>query len=395
MKKFCNIAAVLVFIAVLFAVPVASILLPRDRISAYENRELAAFPDLSLQTIFDGSFVAGVEDYLTDHIAGRNLMLEAYVRINRDVLDKPVVNDVYESEEGTLLDRLDYDHYDAEAVAEVIEQKLVDITALNELISSYGGEFIFCGVSEQRRDRYDQYPDYLMPGTETIDNSEKLLYEGFAENGITSINMYEVFSELGGQDAYYSKVDHHYTFEGARVTYETIMDTINAGRDDPLTVLREEDLIFHELSEPYFGSYNRKIFNLQQVKEPLVWAEPVEPIPFTRYDYGGEVEPTIFTPKEGYASYASFMNGDIGETVIDTGRDELPSVLIFGDSFTNPVEGLLYYSFNEMRSLDLRYYGGMTLFEYVETYKPDYVIALRDRMQFHQTTGNGVYRYLR
>ena len=45
-----------------------------------------------------------------------------------------------------------------------------------------------------------------------------------------------------------------------------------------------------------------------------------------------------------------------------------------------------------MRALDLRYYDEMTLFEYIEQHRPDYVIALRDRMQYNQAVGNGVYR---
>ncbi len=392
MKKTNNLVAVVVFLAVLFAVPIVSVLLPRESMSAYENRELAVFPQLSVQSLFDGSFVEGVEDYLTDHIAGRNKMLEAYVRINRDVLNKPVVNGIYESEEGTLLDHLEYDQFDPEAVELAIESKLTDLADLNELVSSYGGSLLYVGASEQRRDRYDQYPDYLRPGTRTIDYSEQLLFDGLAQRGVNAVNMYDVFTQLGGQDAYYSKVDHHYTFDGARVTYETIMDTINAGREEPLAVLREGDLVFHEVEEPYYGSYNRKIFNLQKTKEPLVWAQPKDPVEFTRYDFGEEVEPTVFTPREGYASYSSYMNGDIGETLIDTGREELPNVLIYGDSFTNPVEGLLYYSFNEMRSLDMRHYSDMNLFEYVELHKPDYVVILRDRMQFHQTAGNGTFR---
>ncbi len=396
MKKTQNIIITALFVAILCFVPVLSAALPREAVSAYENRELATFPVFSAKSLFDGSFVAGVEDYLIDHIAGREKMLEAYVRLNRDALGKPVVNDVYESDEGTLLDRIKYDHYDADAVAYRMAQQLGELTDLDALVSSYGGEFIFCGVSEQRRDRYDQYPDYLFPGTDTIDNAERLLYEGFAQAGVTAINMYDVFAQHGGQDGYYSRLDHHYTFEGARLTYETILDAVNADRaahgEPALTVLREDDLVFHELDEPYFGSYSRKIFNLQSTQETLVWAEPREPVPFTRTDDGAPVAPTVFTPREGYASFGSYMDGDVGETVIETGRDDLPTVLIFGDSFTNPVETLLYYSFDEMRALDLRHYEEMTLFEYIELHRPDYVIALRDRMQYNQAVGNGVYR---
>lgn len=86
------------------------------------------------------------------------------------------------------------------------------------------------------------------------------------------------------------------------------------------------------------------------------------------------------------------MGGDIGETVIRTGRDDLPSILVFGDSFTNPLEGLLYASCDEFRSLDFRHYDAMTLYEYIDLYQPDIVIAVRDNMSYNQFEDNGAYR---
>ena len=83
------------------------------------------------------------------------------------------------------------------------------------------------------------------------------------------------------------------------------------------------------------------------------------------------------------------MGGDIGETIIDTNRPELPDILIFGDSFTNPLETLLWYSFNRMYSLDLRYYNAKSLREYIDMYKPDVVICVRDETVYLSTDGNG------
>lgn len=40
--------------------------------------------------------------------------------------------------------------------------------------------------------------------------------------------------------------------------------------------------------------------------------------------------------------------------LLRTGRTELPSILIVGNSFTNPVETLVYTNFNQMHSIDVR-----------------------------------------
>ena len=83
------------------------------------------------------------------------------------------------------------------------------------------------------------------------------------------------------------------------------------------------------------------------------------------------------------------MGGDIPETVIETNRPELPSILIYGDSFTNAVEALAYYSFDEMRSVDLRYYDQMSISQYIQEYKPDIVVCIRDYESLLAVDGNG------
>ena len=76
--------------------------------------------------------------------------------------------------------------------------------------------------------------------------------------------------------------------------------------------------------------------------------------------------------------YTLYMGGDVAETIIRTDRPDLPSALIFGESYTNALETVLWTAFDETRSLDLRYYTGSSLEEYLETWQPDVVICLRD-----------------
>ena len=72
------------------------------------------------------------------------------------------------------------------------------------------------------------------------------------------------------------------------------------------------------------------------------------------------------------------MGGDIGLTEIDTGREELPSILIYGDSFTNAVECIAYYSFDKMYSIDQRHYTESTLEEFIAQHQPEIVVCIKD-----------------
>ena len=50
---------------------------------------------------------------------------------------------------------------------------------------------------------------------------------------------------------------------------------------------------------------------------------------------------------------------------------------------------LLYASFNETRSVDLRHYTDMTIRAYIDRYQPDVVIYVRDETTYFSTEGNG------
>ena len=114
-------------------------------------------------------------------------------------------------------------------------------------------------------------------------------------------------------------------------------------------------------------------------------------MPFTRYDNGKPSDRPLFVlPEADYlpATYNLYMGGDFAETVLETDRPELPNALIFGDSFTNALETLLYASFNETRVLDLRHYDGMSLREYVETHRPDVVLCIQNDTFYYLGGGN-------
>ena len=88
-------------------------------------------------------------------------------------------------------------------------------------------------------------------------------------------------------------------------------------------------------------------------------------------------------------TYNLYMGGDFAETVLETNRPELPNVLIFGDSFTNALETLLYASFNETRILDLRHYQDMSLRDYITEHQPDVVLCIQNDTFYYTASGNG------
>ena len=212
--------------------------------------------------------------------------------------------------------------------------------------------------------------------------------------GIAYVDMGEIFDAEGHLPEFSSKVDNHYGLRGAYVTYRAAAERLAA--DGCALHVPEEgtDVTFSALPNPYMGSRTRKLLGLRGSDEKLLTASFAEDIPFTRFDNGAAAEATVYALPGSDAeplTYGLYMGGDIAETVIRTDRPELPNALIFGDSFTNPVECLAYYSFNELRSVDLRHYTVQSLSDYIAAYQPDVVLCVRDYQALLSREFNGAF----
>ena len=390
-KKIANIVLVLAFAGFLAAAMVITLGKPQGGWSYYENRTLAQMEELTPQTLWDGTFADSVEPTLQDHAAGRNTLLKLSTWMDMELFHRPVVNQVIPVE-GMLLSWNPYETPDPELIQQQADAMAGQLGELRDVVESYGGKFYYVAVPGQYTYFEETHPDFLNNRATYTDLEIPAFQQAMEEQGVTLIEMGEILAQQGNPPEYYSTVDYHYTFGGACATYLAILERINQDFDHSLTVLDEDSLVRETLPNPYLGSRARKVFGLWETDEKLEIGLPAQPIPFTRIDNGQEVPATVYTlpgNDTDEVAYAAYMGGDIAETVIDTGRDELPSLLIYGDSFTNPVEGLMYYSFDEMRTIDLRHYKDMTLADYIALYQPDVVVGIRDYESLLSTDYNG------
>ncbi len=394
MKKLGNIIIVFGFLFILFFIPIGTKLKKNQTFSVYENRAYAAFPALNRETLFSGQFVNGVNDYFTDHVIGRNTVLKAYARLNMDVLKKTVVNDVVITPE-VLLSYHESDSFDKNAIDEKTAHMVSELSSLNGKIEEYGGCFLYVGIPEQYSVFYDKFPDYLASEHEMLLYTEKGFFEGLEMAGVPVLKMRDILFAEGNVSEKYSSMDHHFNYYGAFDIYGHIIKSINEITGSDLIPLTKADIEFEELPQRFLGSRNRKLYDNYPNDEKVIIGRLKDPVEFSRYDNGEERESSVYSlPAEDaqFVNYNVYMGGDIANTVIKTNRPELPDLLIFGDSFTNPVETLLYQNFNTTHSLDLRYYTEDDLYGYIDKFQPDIVLCIRDDTAYLSTDGNGRFR---
>ena len=385
----------ILFIAGFFLFLVAATFLTyqsrNETYSYFENRMLAAKPQYSREAVLDGSYFSALEKYLSDHAAGRIAMSRLKAILDQ-ALGRPVVNDVV-VQEDILLPWNDYESLWEEGIAASAEQMSENLASVRDLTESYGGKYYYVAVPCQYVYYEDRYPSYLNNREEFTRMSMAYLKPALEEKGISYLDMKEVFDQLGHRDEYYSHVDNHYSIFGAYETYRAIIERLRADGED-LPMLEATDFSYVELDPPYLGSRIRKMLDTWHTEERLSILQLNDPIPFTRTDNGVQTSSTVYAlpgETDEWVTYNLYMGGDVGNTVIDTGREELPSILVYGDSFTNAAECILYWSFDEMHSIDLRNYSGeRSLGEYIQQFQPDYVVCIRDYESLLSQDGNGV-----
>mgnify|MGYP000317560976 CR=1 FL=1 len=392
MKRICEWAMALLFSGVLLILMAATILLPKSRYSYYENRNLSAFPEITAESVLSGQVFDDLETLFCDYAAWRTPALKAVTWADLNVFRRPVVNETVVTDD-VLLPQL-YDPAmsddDIRAQAKLVAE---DNAALQKQVESYGGHYCYVAVPCQYVYYEDSYPAYLTNRSRYTDLELSALTEEMNAQGVCFLDMGPVFDSLGHPPEFSSRVDNHYGLLGAYETYRAAVQKLNGDYGLALSFPEEgTDVTFSALPNPYMGSRTRKLLGLRGDDEKLLTAAFREDIPFTRLDNWQEVASAVYAlpaTEDEALTYGLYMGGDIGETVIDTDRPELPRLLLWGDSYSNAMETLLWASFDEARYLDYRYFDGARLAEYIEQYKPDVVICIRDDLSFLNAEGNG------
>lgn len=390
MKRISEILMTACFLGLLTAGLAATLAREPAVSSFWENRMLASYPECSAQALGDGSYTARMEEYLSDHAVLRTTLLMAKARIDL-ALRRPVINNVVVTE-SSLLPYLPYGTTDSAKLRFQAERMADILKRISDTTAEYGGYFCYVAVPCQSVALAGDYPWYLDSQESFNQLKAAALAQAMEERGVAFLNVQTALEAAGGSAQYASRVDNHYSIQGAFEAYRLIMEKAAADTGLEFPILTAEDLTLVSLSNDYLGSRERKLLNAAKRNEQLSILLPRRKIPYTRSDNGNPVEPFVYqlpVSDADMVTYNLYMGGDVARTVIDTGREELPSILIYGDSFTNPVECVAYLGFGEMHSLDLRHYHDMSLEDYIRQFQPEIVVCIRDYDFLLEPNGNG------
>lgn len=360
MKKF-NTLITAIFCLFVGGILVISTVLPDRNFSPLENRYLAKPPKLTVETLADGTFMKGAEEYASDQIVGRDFWVALKAWSER-LSGKQENNGVYFGKEDTLLNRVDT------PAQEELEKRLGYVDALVSNVSVP----VYLGLIPSSS---AVWSDRLPTGAPTAD--ELSLIEDFYFNtGAQTLDMAGTLLEHKGEDIYY-RTDHHWTslgaFYGANVLLEAMgLEPLNLSDYTKTTVTTE-----------FYGT----TFSTSGVR----W---VAPDSIDTYISGDGVKVTSwFTgqPEEGSLyvdrylnekdKYSYFLGGNQSLCVIETEHTDAPKVLVIRDSYSDSLAPFLTERFSEIHLFDPRY-NLTSVKDYVVQNDIDQVVVLYSFQNF-------------
>ena len=103
-----------IFMTVWVVIVIINFIWPKQVFSEEENRMLATIPRFSFESFVNGDYLNGVNDYINDHFAFRNIYLKVNSWWEIDVMGKKENNGVYIGKDGYLFEKFEYNDNEKE-----------------------------------------------------------------------------------------------------------------------------------------------------------------------------------------------------------------------------------------------------------------------------------------
>lgn len=350
-----------VFFAMLIIFPIATLILPKASFSELENRALASPPDVSLESIFDKTFMDQTEKYLADHIFLREQIAMTKTDIEL-AIGKREIGGVYVCEDRLI-----------ENIAQPYENITQDnAAAINAFVSKYG----------------DTIPTTVMlvPTAAAIYSSQLPAFATTVDQAAYIRDFYDQLINVNTVDAYttlaanqqselYYRTDHHWTSYGAYLGYTALAKSLGfkAATQDMFNV--------EHVSHDFLGTLYSKALTGEE------FADQIDLYTYTSGDPVTDVIRYVGKNKQTYSSiffrenlegkdkYTVFLGQNNALVQIKTNVANGKKLIVFKDSYANSMLQFLTLHYEEIAVVDLRYMN-VPLSEYLDLADYDQALFL-------------------
>ena len=367
-RKKADVMFSLVFVVILVVIMVLNLLAPNKEVSADENRRLAGRPRFSADSLLSGEYMEKYEKYLSDQFAGREVLRNARVVLNRLGGSKEE-NGVLIGKNGQLMEKLLVP--DQEVLGNNLDA-IVDFAEKNQKMPVYM---------------------MLVPDAANVLNKDlPLLYTAADQKRMiaqvkreldTHVTWLDVESVLNKHtdDTIYYKTDKHWTSAGAYYVFQAAAELMDISKGV------SGKFATYPISTTFNGDLAAKSGCEKHVKEVIEIYIPLEGDTDVIVNYVDEQRKSTSlydsSKLEGSNQYEVFLGGDSSVIDIKTVSESTRRLLVIKDSFANSFLPFLTPYFREIVVVDPQYYGG-TIDEIMDTYRITDTLILYSGNTFFQ-----------
>ncbi len=314
-----------------------TLVLPKKKTSASENRVLASFPAMHLSDLASGEWQSDLETWYSDHFVGRDGFTGLYRTVRR-AMGQRDASGVYFGKNGHLF----------------LIPTAPDAEQVDSLAAAISG---FAAAHEDLRCCVAIAPNavsiqsaYLPRYAEGMNQQVQLTDFYSRLSGVKKANLYAALLPHSGEEIYY-RTDHHWTSLGAKYAFETVADSL-AIED----LVSEYDTV--QVSKRFSGTLAARSGVHGTYDSIDIWLPKTDVQYYVQYPDTGESAPSMYRREalSGRDQYAVFFGGNYGTVAIRTTASTGRSLLVFKDSYANAMMQFLYPYFEEIVMVDPRYF---------------------------------------
>ncbi|MGG1572295.1 DHHW family protein [Fictibacillus sp. NRS-1165] len=343
-------------------------------VSALENRDLKMRPDATVERLLSGEYFKSFEAYFNDQFPGRQAFIEANASVDKFIMQKDEIRDVYALKNGYLInpvhpkDKTKEVNDKINSFAHILEKKNIDV--------------YFALPPNKSTIMENKLPDYIEAHGNEL--SDKLM-DGFSKD-VHALDLRPTIKPHLQEPNMYFHTDHHWKPKAAHYAYEKIIDEMSKQHPGVGKPIPKSQFTWKEAPEKFYGSDARKTTKSYASKpDTITIAQPEfkeKPISICyRKTCGHSFYDMSKLKEEGtYANhYQTYFSGDVSEAVIkNPNKPNGPKVLILKDSYVNPMIQFLSRNFSETRIIDMRHYKQKSVYQYIDQHDIDAVLFVHN-----------------
>lgn len=334
-----------VFLCLIALLSAWNLLRPTRTFSENENRVLTQFPELSVESVLEGTFSEKYEEYLADQFPMRDSWISLKTRTEL-LLGKKDINNVFFGKNGWLIDK-----YKGTLSEERTQANLERLGSFMQFAAEKLGS--------------DHVRAMLVPtASGVLDNRMPAFASDFDQAALlekaaalcpddTFLNLLPLLQKHKEEPIYY-RTDHHWTTLGAFYGYTAWAESIG------LTPYGREDFSEETVADDFYGTTHSKI-NLPVYPDSIIRYTPRFPAAYHLiFNLGEKESDSLYDESklEGKDKYSYFLSGNNPIVTITSSTGEKGRrLLIIKDSYSHCFAPFAVNHFEETTLIDLRYFN--------------------------------------